>query len=223
MDPELFIAGGEFTFATISHSAWNLLPKCGTCVYWNGLINGGSPSFVELHGAFLHPLVILTTLFWNLVNGSKIVLIICFFMTGVSQWWLAKELNIGFVGRMWSGLLAITGGHLFGRLEAGNVVLVLSIASASLLIPMMIRFKKNPSNRNIVIFAVLFSLTWLAGQGYIQLVVVISFLPIFLWYLLKETSLIFTTMETLHKNHFTFFGFERDINYPCFSFQWKYR
>lgn len=188
MDSDLFITGGEFTFASISHSVWNLLPKCGTCVFWNGFLNGGSPSFAELHGAFLHPLVILTTLFWNLINGSKILLLICFFMTGFGQWWLARELNIGFVGRMWSGLLAITGGHLFGRLETGNVILVLSIASASLLIPMIIRFKKFPNNRNIVIFALLFSLTWLAGQGYVQLVVTVSFLPVFLWYLYKKSS-----------------------------------
>ncbi len=115
LNPNIFVAGSEFAFSTASHYVWNLLPQCGTCVFWNGYLNGGSPSFVELHGAFLHPLVILTTLVWGVVNGSKIILLLSFFMVGFGQWWLAKELNVGPIGRLWSGLLVITGGHLFGR------------------------------------------------------------------------------------------------------------
>jgi hypothetical protein len=185
-DPNTYIEGGEFTFTTISHMLWNLLPKCGPCIFWNGYVNGGSPSFIELHGALLHPLVILTTLLWGVINGSKVILLICFFMIGFGQWWLAKELKLGFWGRMWPSMMAIVGGQISGRLESGNVVIVLSIASASLLLPMFLRFKKEPNARNVVLFAILMALTWLSGQGYIQFMVIVAYFPVFLWYLIEK-------------------------------------
>ena len=187
-DPNSYIEGGEFVLTTISHYVWGLLSQCGTCVYWNGYVNGGAPAFIELHGAVLHPLVIITTLLWGVVNGSKVVILISLVTVGLSQWWLAKEINLGFVPRVWAGMMAIAGGHVFGRLQAGNVVLVLSIVSASLILPMILRFKKETSAKNTALLAIVLALTWLSGQGYIQLIVIMAVFPAVLWYLAKNTK-----------------------------------
>jgi hypothetical protein len=178
--------GYEYYAVTVTHYVWNLLPKCGTCVFWNGLLNGGMPAFAELLGAVLHPLVIITTLIWGVINGSKIIIIASLLMSGFSMWWFAKELEVGRLSRIWISLFGVVGGHLIGRLESGNILFTLSIASASLLFPMVLRLNKHPTNRRIALLAVLMALTWLSGEGYIQLVVVLGWFPAFLWLLYES-------------------------------------
>lgn len=179
--------GYEYYVVTITHYVWNLLPKCGTCVFWNGQLNGGMPAFADLLGAVLHPLVILTTLIWGVINGSKIIIIVSLIMSGFSMWWFAKELEVRRLSRIWISLFGVVGGYLIGRLESGNIVLALSIASASLLFPMVLRLAKQPTNRRVAVLAILMALTWLSGEGYIQLGVVLAWFPAFLW-LLFETG-----------------------------------
>ena len=179
--------GYEYYVMTVTHYVWNLLPKCGTCVFWNGLLNGGMPAFADLLGAVLHPLVILTTLIWGVINGSKVIIIVTMIMSGISMWWFAKELEVRRLSRIWISLFGVVGGYLIGRLESGNIVLALSVASASLLFPMVLRLAKQPTYRRIAALAVLMALTWLSGEGYIQLGVVLAWFPAFLW-LLYETG-----------------------------------
>jgi hypothetical protein len=182
-----FVSGYEYMLATISHYNWNYLPQCGSCVLWNGFLNGGMPAFAELHGAVLHPLVILTTLLWGVANGSKIIVLVSLFGSGVATWWLAKELGAGRIPRIWISLFGVVGGHVLGRLESGNVVLVLSVVSASLLLPMVLRLNNKVTNRRIAVLAFLMALLWLSGQGYIQLGVLLGWFPAFL-FLLYQTN-----------------------------------
>jgi len=181
--PNYYPNGYEFHAVTVTHYVWNLLPKCGTCVLWNGLLNGGMPAFAEVLGAVLHPLVILTTLIWGVINGSKIIVLAGLIMSGISMWWFAKELEVGRLSRIWISLFGVVGGHLIGRMESGNILFTFSVASASLLFPMVLRLYKKPTNRRISLLAVLMALTWLSGEGYIQLGVVLSWFPAFLWLL----------------------------------------
>jgi hypothetical protein len=181
--PNYYPNGYEFHAVTVTHYIWNLLPLCGTCVFWNGLLNGGMPAFAEVLGAVLHPLVIFTTLIWGVINGSKIILLASLLMSGISMWWFAKELEVGRLSRIWISLLGVVGGHLIGRMESGNILFTFSIASASLLFPMVLRLYKRPTNRHIALLAILMALTWLSGEGYIQLGVVLSWFPAFLWLL----------------------------------------
>lgn len=187
-DQKEYVEGGEFTFTTFSHYAWNLLDKCGPCVFWNGYKNGGAPSFVEIHGAFLHPLVIWSSLQFGVINGSKIVILASLFLIGLSTWWLAKELGLGLLIRMWASIMMIVGGEIFGRLQTGNVPLVLSIASAGFVLPSIIRLSKAPTKRNIVLVAISLALLVLSGQGYAQILIVLAYFPVILWYIAKPTN-----------------------------------
>lgn len=175
--------GYEYYVVTVTHYVWNLLPKCGTCVFWNSQLNGGMPAFSDLLGAVLHPLVILTTLIWGVINGSKIIIIISLIISGFAMWWFAKELGVRRLSRIWVSLFGVVGGYLIGRLESGNILLALSIASASLLFPMVLRLAKKPTNKSVAALAILMALTWLSGEGYIQLGVVLAWFPAFLWLL----------------------------------------
>src|SRR5690349_1238293 len=58
LDSRVLPQGREFGLAIFSHFTWANLWRCGACAWWNGLVNGGNPAFVDLHGAVLHPVVI---------------------------------------------------------------------------------------------------------------------------------------------------------------------
>lgn len=177
MDPTMWPHGNEFPFAIQSHYIWDLLPRCGICVFWNGFMNGGAPAFVELHGAPLHPLVILTTLLAGAINGTKITLIICLVAVGLGQWWLASVMQLGRTARLWSAALAVVGGHLAGRMDAGVFAVVLSTAMASLVIAPALELALTGRRRSAVLLGVTLALTLLSGQGYLQLGLLFGLFP----------------------------------------------
>lgn len=85
MDPSKVPIGNEFGVVTQFHYIWDLLKQCGSCVFWNGMSNGGAPGFVDLHGAVLNPLVVLSTLSLGVINGSKLLLVVSLFLAGLAQ------------------------------------------------------------------------------------------------------------------------------------------
>jgi len=181
-----YLAGGEFEMSTQSHYAWNWLPRCGTCMFWYGQINGGAPAFVDTHGAILHPFVSITTLLMGVVNGTKVVILLCLITVGLAQWWLARVMKLGSAARLWAAGLAIVGGHLAGKMDIGNVGLVVSLASASLVLPPLVDLMVNRNRKAVITLALALAMTWLGGQGYIQIGVIATFFPAALIYILKD-------------------------------------
>jgi hypothetical protein len=68
------------------------------------------------------------------LSGAKLTLIASLIMAGCAQWWLARVMGFGRIARVWSGLLAIVGGQLAGRMELGVSGVVLSTAACSLVL-----------------------------------------------------------------------------------------
>ncbi|HTX78406.1 MAG TPA: hypothetical protein VMC62_01995, partial [Longilinea sp.] len=175
--PYLYPAGGEVPMVIETHFIWTLLPQCGSCMLWNGQLNGGNPAFAEMQGAVLHPLVIITTLALGVLSGTRILLVICLFMAGLGQWWLARVMHLGRLPRLWVGMMAIVAGDLCGRMENGGVTLVLSVASAVLILPPLVDLAINHNRRAVVWLAAAMAITWLSGQGYMQIAVIACWLP----------------------------------------------
>ncbi len=169
LNPQVVPAGREFLSAIQTHHLWTQLQRCGSCALWNGSTRGGYPAFADLYGSMLHPLVMLTTLGWGVVNGSKIALVVTLWVAGLAQWWLAHELEVGWIPRMWSALAVVAGGHLAGRMEIGVFGVVLSTAMASLVFPAVMRVGRGGGRRSAVLLGLALALTLLAGQGYIQI------------------------------------------------------
>ena len=169
-----FALGGETAMVTESHYTWTMFERCGLCMLWNGQVDGGNPAFVETHGAVLHPLVILTTLIWGVINGTKVLLIACLAMAGLAQWSLAKVMKLGLIPRLWSAGMAVIGGHLAGKMDNGGVMIVLSIASASLIFAPAVEIALHGRRRSIVWMGIALALTWLSGQGYVQIALLLA-------------------------------------------------
>ncbi len=171
--------GNEFGSAIASNYLWDQFQNCGWCAVWNGSQRGGFPAFADIQGSMLHPLVIFTTLLFGVINGAKITLVISFWLAGVAQWWIARELNFRGIPRIWSAGIAIAGGHLAGRMELGVYGVVLSTASISLVFAALIRMSKANTLHNALLLGVLTAFAIVSGQGYMQ-IGLIGILPVFL-------------------------------------------
>lgn len=187
MDPHVIPLGREFGSSIPANHLWNQILSCGPCAMWNGFQRGGFPAFADMQGSMLHPIVILTTLVFGVVNGVKITIVISFWLAGVAQWWIAHELKVGWLPRMWSAGIAIAGGHLAGRMELGVYGVVLSTAATSLVLAALIRIAKNNTRRNAVLLGVITASAIVSGQGYIQ-VGLIGILPVFAFFFWRKNS-----------------------------------
>ena len=187
-------AGLEFPTVIQTNYIWTHFPKCGVCILWNGWVNGGAPAFAELQGSLLHPIVIMATLIWGAVNGVKASLIICFILAGWAQWWIAKTLKFGRTARLWSAAMAVVGGQLASRLEAGWFGVALSVVACSLVIAPGLSTALEGRRRDIVLFGSMVALAVLSGQGYMQAGMLLAMIPAFLIFTLdsqfKPTSVV---------------------------------
>ena len=172
--------GREFGMAIQTNYIWSLLPFCGDCVFWNGSINGGSPAFAELHGAILHPLVVVSTLIWGGLNGAKAALIGAFAMAGIAQWWLARVMKLGLVARLWAGMMAVVGGHLAGKMEIGVFAVVISTAAAALVIAAGVNLALTGRRRSALLLGITLALAIVSGQGYMQIGLLLGVMPAFI-------------------------------------------
>lgn len=189
-DPHTMPAGfyNEFGTSVMSHAVWTNVRSCGLCVLWNGAINGGSPAFVDVLGAPLHPLVILPTILWSTIVGGKVAVVASLAMAGLGQWWLARVMQLGPLARVWSALLVVSGGHLAGRMEQGVVAVVLSTAACSLLLAPLLDVLLTGRRRSAILLGITSALAIVAGQGYLQLGVVLGFGPATLLLLLRRNG-----------------------------------
>jgi hypothetical protein len=142
------------------------------------------PAFADVHGSMLHPTVIAATLAWGVVNGSKIALVFSFWLAGAAQWWLARELRLGLLPRMWSAMLVIVAGHLAGRMELGAINVVIATAACSLVFPAVLAVRRGGS-RAVVLLALALAGAVLSGSGYIQ-VGLVAMLPAFALLVLED-------------------------------------
>jgi hypothetical protein len=181
--------GGDFPHEVYNHIIWTWWGDCGSCIFWNGTMDGGDPAFANLQGSALHPVTILTTLVAGVINGSKLIMLVALFMGGIAQWWLAKEFGLGRIASLWCAFAAILGPQYNLRMENGLVNIALSTSSAVLTLPLIIRLlKKGPSPQRVAFLGIFLSLFILSGQGYIQVGYIVGFCPILLLSLIKSIS-----------------------------------
>jgi hypothetical protein len=178
--------GLDFTLNVQGYFPWTLLTRCGACVFWNGFVNGGVPALVELVAAILHPLFIAAILLWGVLNGVKYMVAAALILAGVAQWWLARVMRLSLVPRLWSAAMAVVGGHLAGRMENGLVEVIFSAASCALVIPIALELALHGRRRSAIVFGVLLGLALLAGQGYMQIGLVLCILPALVVFLFDD-------------------------------------
>jgi hypothetical protein len=184
-NPYQWPVGREFGFQLQSHYLWTQVQRCGLCALWNGGINGGYPALADTYGSPLHPLVMITTWLWGTVSGGKVAVVLSLAMAGAAQWWIARTLNLGPVPRVWSGLVAVAGGWLAGRLELPAFNIVISTATVALTLAAAIDLGVTRRRRSAVALGMLIAMSVVAGQGYMQ-VALLAWAPLFLLFMLDD-------------------------------------
>jgi hypothetical protein len=172
LDPQIWpggTSGNEFGSTIQANNFWIQLRNCGWCAMWSGFEQGGHPALADVQGSMLHPIVMVTTLIWGVVNGAKITFVIALWCAGFAQWWIARSLKLSFVPRLWSAAIAVAGGYLTGRMELGLIGVVLSTAMSSLVLAGVVHLATNPGRRAAILLGVLLASVILSGQGYMQI------------------------------------------------------
>jgi hypothetical protein len=181
-DPQIWPSGPDFPRNIQLFSTWQNLPVCGDCVMWNGSINGGAPAFADVFTPVLNPFFIFATMALGAVNGAKALIILSFILAGLGQLWLGRVLGLSRVARIWTAAMAVAGGQLSARMGGGLVVMVIPIAAASLMLPAALSVARTGSRRSVVLLALTMALTLISGHGYIQIAILVGFLPALLIY-----------------------------------------
>jgi hypothetical protein len=171
-NPLVWPAGREFGRDVYAFHFWEQLRRCGLCGLWNGSLNGGWPFLSDPFTGHLHPLPALATLFGGVVNGAKITLLVSFFLAGLGQWWIASVIGLGRWSRLWTALVATSGGHLVGRVELGSVADPLAASAAILALAAAFDLALNRNRKAALRMGLLLGLALLAGHGYYQLALI---------------------------------------------------
>jgi hypothetical protein len=185
LDPQIIPSGREYLSAIQTHHLWTNFLDCGSCAMWNGSVRGGYPAFADIHGSMLHPIVILTTLIFGVLNGAKIAILLSFWIAGIAQWWISKELKLGTIPRLWSGGMAVVGGHLSSRMELGAFGMVLSTAMCSLVFGALLSITQGKKRRGSVLLGITLASALISGQGYMQ-VGLISTIPLIAFFIINS-------------------------------------
>jgi hypothetical protein len=186
MNPQVIPAGREYISAIQTNHFWENIKSCGWCAIWDGSTGGGFPALADIYGSPFHPLVMIATLGWGVINGSKIALAGAFIMAGLAQWWLASEMDLGIVPRLWAGCLAVAAGNLAGKMDLGLFGIIISTAACALILPPLLRLDRNPDHRNTVILGFALASAILAGQGYMQIGLLFCLTAVLLLYPYSE-------------------------------------
>lgn len=169
LDPNMIPVGTEFGQQTQTNHLWTQFQHCGWCALWNGSEQGGIPSLVDVHGSMLYPTVAVATLLAGVVNGVKISILLSLWLAGVGQWWIAKELKLGALARLYSAGIAVAGGHLAAKMDTANYQFIISTAAATLFIGGLVHLLAVGGRRAAVLLGILLAGFILSGQGYLQL------------------------------------------------------
>lgn len=189
-NPEVWPRGSDFPRNIQLFSTWQNLLRCGDCVLWNGAINGGAPAFADMFTPVLNPFFIISTMLWDVINGSKVLLIFSFILAGLSQLWLGRVIGLSRLARVWAAIMVVAGGHLSSRMEMGQIVMVIPIAAASLVIPAALDVARTGRRRSVVLLALTMSLAIVSGHGYMQIALLVGLLPaLFLYWFDQQSGL----------------------------------
>jgi hypothetical protein len=139
----------DFLISIFPYYPLQRLFACGDCVLWNGLLNGGSPTFGDSIGGMLHPMMLFLIIGFGVHNGIKLSLVAALVMGGWGQWWVGKVLNFNLPARLWMGIFAITAGNLAGASIGGAIGIIFSVAATSLVIAPIINLSITNNNLSL--------------------------------------------------------------------------
>jgi hypothetical protein len=95
---------------------------------WNPIIGTGRSLIADPFLFIFNPFLSLPMAFFGVVNGSKVAVLLNFFIAGLGMWLLGRELKFNRLTRLWCGVLYMLSGAIPAHLFAGHIQLAFSLA-----------------------------------------------------------------------------------------------
>jgi hypothetical protein len=94
---------------------------------WNPVIGTGRSLIADPFLFSFNPFLSLPMALFGVINGSKVVVLLNFFMAGLGMWFVARELKFGRLTRLWCSLLYMMSGAIPAHLSAGHIQLAFAL------------------------------------------------------------------------------------------------
>jgi hypothetical protein len=94
---------------------------------WNPVIGTGRSLIADPFLFFFNPFISLPMALFGIINGSKVAVLLNFFMAGLGMWFVARELKFGRLTRLWCSLLYMMSGAIPAHLSAGHIQLAFAL------------------------------------------------------------------------------------------------
>jgi hypothetical protein len=94
---------------------------------WNPVIGTGRSLIADPFLFYFNPFLSTPMVLLGVINGSKVVVVLNFFIAGLGMWFLGRELKFGRVTRLWCSLLYMMSGAIPAHLSAGHLQLAFAL------------------------------------------------------------------------------------------------
>ena len=94
---------------------------------WNPIVGTGRSLIADPFLFFFNPFLSLPMAIFGVVNGSKVAVILNFFVAGLGMWFVGRELKFNRITRLWCSLLYMMSGAIPAHLWTGHLQLAFAL------------------------------------------------------------------------------------------------
>ncbi len=187
-DPQTVLIGLESQWLTNSaYITANTFHIEGSLPLWQPYLGHGEPVIDNPFSFVLNPLSTFPILIFGAENGIKYSVIVYMVFAGIGGWLLGYVLNLGWLGRLFLGLVCIGRGNIPAELGSGYYQLAVTQTYFQWVAAGIIAIIRYPTRRApVVLLAVVLTLLFWAGNVYYTLPALIMVAGIALAFLFRR-------------------------------------
>ncbi|OGO15136.1 MAG: hypothetical protein A2Z14_18120 [Chloroflexi bacterium RBG_16_48_8] len=136
---------------------------------WNPVLGTGRSLIADPFIFFFNPFLSLPMAIFGVINGSKVVVLLNFFMAGLGMWFLGRELKFGQLTRLWCSLLYMMSGAIPAHLNAGHIQLAFALGWLPWSIAGMLWVINRSSLASVLLASLAQALFFFTGNLYYQI------------------------------------------------------
>jgi hypothetical protein len=169
--------------------------KQGYFPLWNPYVSTGFPYIADPMLYVYNPFIVFPILLFGYVKGFTYAVFIGMLIGAYGMWWLARQFDLGGVGRIWAALMFVFAGGLSARFIQGHYLLVIGYCWMPWVIGAIWRALHTGKGQDIGFAAATFALLYLCGNLY------------FAYYMIFATALAILAITITIKRERPFFNF----------------
>ena len=168
-DPNLGLTSGEYQIHVGFMTLFNRWFKGETAFpLWNPIVGYGRSLIADPFLFVFNPFLSLPMMIFGLVNGTKVAVVLNFFIAGLGMWFLARALKFERLTRLWCSLIYMMSGAIPSHLTVGQMQLSFSLGWLPWSIAGLIWVINNRSLMTVALASIAQALFFFTGNLYHQ-------------------------------------------------------